>query len=65
MLDLVKDKKGYVYVFNKNDFEPYSRDGQPSESVMEWRSCNVVKPIEVVEVSSDDLPPESEIEITH
>ncbi len=64
-LDSVKNKKGYVYVFNKNEFEPYSRDGEPGEQAMEWRSYNAVRPIEIVEVSSLDLPSRDIIEFTN
>ena len=43
-----KEHKGYVYVFNKDDFERHSP--------MEYRLKNTVKPIEVIEVTSADLP---------
>ncbi|MBP9856066.1 MAG: hypothetical protein KBC48_02050 [Candidatus Pacebacteria bacterium] len=63
-LDQVYDnKKGYVYIFNKTDFEPYLRDGEPDESAMEWRCYKPIKPLEIIEVTSADLPPKNEIEI--
>lgn len=52
-----------MYVFNKNEFEPYSRDGQPHPGNMEWRSYQSVKPIKVIEVSFEDLIDHSLIEI--
>ncbi len=55
-LEICRDKKGFVYVFNRQDFEPYSRIGKPNESLMEWRSYLTLKPIEVIPVSFDDLP---------
>ncbi len=63
VLEVVKDKKGFVYVFNKNEFEPYSRDGKAHEGSMEWRSHEEVKPIEIIEVDYKYLPPEDIIEI--
>ncbi len=60
-IEAAKDKKGYVYIFNKTDFEPYDRDGNVSEDNMEWRSYKPVKPIRVVEVNFDDLPKNIEI----
>lgn len=62
-LECVKDKKGFVYVFYKSNFEPYRRDGIAPPNAMEWRSYKEVKPIEIVEVGFDDLPPAEEIEI--
>jgi hypothetical protein len=64
VLEAVEGKKGYVYVFNKNEFEPYSRDGEIKEGLMEWRSYSTVKPIEIIEVTSDDLPTRQRINIT-
>ncbi len=55
-IEKVREKKGYVYVFNKSDFEPYDRNGNISEKSMEWRSYKPVKPIRVVEVNYEDLP---------
>lgn len=57
------NKTGYVYVFNRKDFAPYNRDSQPTEEDMEWRSYKAVKPVEVIGVTSADLPPKNEIEI--
>jgi hypothetical protein len=63
VLDAVKGSKGHVYVFDKKEFEPYDRDRKPAEDTMEWRSYTPVKPIEVVEVTSDDLPHADRIKI--
>ncbi len=54
-VELLSDKVGYVYVFNKSDFEPYSRSGVKQETYMEWRAYSEVKPIEVVNVTFKDL----------
>jgi hypothetical protein len=62
-LEACKDKKGFVYVFDRKDFSPYSRIGKPSESHMEWRSYKPVKPIEIIPVSFDDFPSEDKIQI--
>ena len=64
VLEELKDKKGFVYVFDKKEFKPYSRDGKIQKKSMEWRSHNPVKPIDIVEVSSEDLPPREKIKIT-
>ena len=64
VLDAVKDKKGFVYVFDKKEFKPYNRNREATESDMEWRSSNPVKPIEVVEVGHEDLPPRDKIKIS-
>jgi len=64
VLDAIKDKRGYVYVFNKNEFVPYARNGQPRPESMEWRSYKEVSPIEIVEVTFADMPPEELIEIS-
>lgn len=42
------DSVGYVYVFRKSDFQPYSG--------LEWRSEKPVRPVDVVAVSLGDLP---------
>lgn len=65
VLEHAKGKKGYVYVFDKKDFKPYDRERpeNPRDGAMEWRAYTSVKPIEVVEVSSDDLPHTDKIEI--
>ncbi|MFM7088704.1 MAG: hypothetical protein ACKOW9_04190 [Candidatus Paceibacterota bacterium] len=55
VLEEIKNKKGYVYVFYKKDFEPYSRSGQAHEGDMEWRSYTEVSPVEIVEVQYEDL----------
>lgn len=55
VLDDIKDKKGFVYVFDKNHFEPYSRNGKAHEGNMEWRAYKEVKPKEITEVQYDDL----------
>lgn len=64
VLDEVDGKVGYVYVFDRKDFEPYNRDGQATEKSMEWRAYKKIKPIEIIEVNSDDLPEKETIEIT-
>ena len=48
VLEKIKGKKGYVYVFLKSQFELFSP--------MEMRSQTKMKPEEIVEVSYDDLP---------
>lgn len=60
VLDEIKNKKGYVYVFEKTFFEPYSRDGNATER-SEWRAYQDVKPFEVIEVDSGDLPENIEV----
>lgn len=63
VLDSVKDKIGFVYVFNRDEFEPYSRNGVASEDSMEWRSYKEVSPVDVIEVKYDDLISEDNIRI--
>lgn len=65
LAEAYNNKVGYVYVFNKSDFQPYSRINIPDEKSMEWRSYTPVKPIEVLEVHSTDLIPPHQINITH
>lgn len=65
VLEVVKNKNGFVYVLDKKEFKPYSRNGEARESNMEWRSNTPVKPIDVVKVGYDDLPPREKIEITN
>ncbi|GEM_PF-1067652 len=43
-------KTGYVYVFNKSDFEQFGK------SNFESRCNKKIKPIEIIEVTSNDLP---------
>lgn len=66
VLEHTKGKSGYVYVFNKNSFKPYTR-GRSEENArpdsMEWRSYTPVKPLEVIEVTDKDLPNRDEIEV--
>lgn len=64
VLDNVQNKKGFVYVFDRKDFSPYSRDGIPKPENMEWRSYKTVKPLQALEVSFIDLPDLDLIEIT-
>lgn len=45
------DTKGFVYVFNKNNFFPRN-----DEKGMEWLSESPVSPVEVIEVHIEDLP---------
>lgn len=63
VLEHAKDKKGFVYVFDKNEFEPYKRDQVATTDAMEWRSYKTVKPVEVVEVTFDDLPSIDKIKV--
>ncbi len=63
VLTHAKDKKGYVYVFDKDKFEPYDRNGEPKLDNMEWRSYQSVKPKEVIEVTQEDLPDLEDIKI--
>lgn len=64
VLETIKNKKGFVYVFDRKDFSPYSRDGVAKPENMEWRSYTKVKPLQVLEVSFADLPDADLIEIT-
>jgi len=64
VLNVTKDKKGFVYVFDRKEFEPYNRDREATQDAMEWRSHKTVKPIEVVEVGFDDLMSSDQIKIT-
>jgi hypothetical protein len=50
VLDEVKDKSGFVYIFDKKKFEPYDRNGNPNENNMEWRSYVSVKPVEIIDL---------------
>jgi hypothetical protein len=63
VLEEAKTKKGFVYVFNRADFEPYSRNGEASEQSMEWRCHKTVSPVQVIEVNSGDLPEKEKISI--
>ncbi len=62
-IEKAKDKNGYVYVFNKSDFQPYDRNGNVNEKNMEWRSYKPVKPIQVIEVNFGDLPDMEKIKV--
>jgi len=64
VLDMAKEKKGFVYVFDRKEFEPYNRDKEATQDAMEWRSHKTVSPIEVVEVGFDDLTSIDQIKIT-
>lgn len=55
VLEEIQNKHGYVYVFSKSDFQPYSRDGKTHEGNMEWRAYKEVKPKEIIEVNFNDL----------
>lgn len=55
VLEIAKTKKGFIYVFNKNEFEPYQRDQGINLTKMEWRAYKKVKPLEIIEVSYEDL----------
>lgn len=63
ILERAKGGTGFVYVFDKNNFVPYSRDGVAHESGMEWRSYRQVKPVQVVSVNFDDMPDLESIKI--
>jgi hypothetical protein len=59
MRDALKNLVGYVYVFSKDGFAPYARNGKLSdenENDFEWRANECKKPIRCVRVTSDDLP---------
>jgi hypothetical protein len=62
-LEIAKNKKGFVYVFTKDDFEPYQRGEGINLTQMEWRSYKEVKPVGVIEVTYEDLLSQEEIEI--
>lgn len=49
----IKDKTGYVYVFDKDTFEKFSG--------MEWRSKEEVVPIQTIKVAFEDLPEYKEV----
>jgi hypothetical protein len=49
------DKVGYVYVFNKSDFEEFERGGN------EYRSYVKVKPYAHIQVTGEDLPDNIEL----
>ncbi|MFH1968447.1 MAG: hypothetical protein ABIJ84_03615 [bacterium] len=55
ILENVKSKKGFVYVLDKTDFKEFE------DSTMELRSVKKTTPEEVVEVATDDLPPNIDI----
>lgn len=55
ILKHLKGKKGYVYVFKKDNFDPYSRDGFAGEHSLEWRTYSEIEPVKIIEVSFDDL----------
>jgi hypothetical protein len=64
MRDALNDAIGYVYVFSKDGFAPYSRDGKMSnenESGFEWRAHECKKPARCIRVTSDDLPEQIDI----
>jgi len=50
VLDQAKDKNGFVYVLDKNDFTP------KIANAMDWRAGKSIKPIKAVKVSYSDLP---------
>jgi len=64
VLETIKNKKGFVYVFDRKEFRPFSRDGEAKESNMEWRAYTPVKPVDIVEVNHEDLPPRDKIKIS-
>ena len=48
VMELAKKTRGYVYVFEKKDFE--------RRNSIEWRTAKAIKPIMKFEVNFDDLP---------
>lgn len=56
VLKRAEGKDGYVYVFDKKDFAPYTREGEDQGSNFEWRSYKPVKPVEVIKVGHEHLP---------
>ena len=48
-MDQIKNAKGFVHVFNRNEFE------QKGDTNV-WTCQKIVKPIEIIEVSERDLP---------
>lgn len=63
LVEAYNNKAGFVYVFNKSDFQPYSRNNIPDDKSMEWRSYKSVKPLEVIKVHSTDLIPPHQVNI--
>jgi len=53
VFDQVEGKTGYVHVLDKESFNRFSS--------MEWRSEEGVKPVEIIQVTSKDLPENIEI----
>lgn len=53
-MDQIDNAKGYVYVFDKDDF---TQRGTSHE----WVSNNPVSPVEIVEVTEKDLPDNIEV----
>ena len=51
----VPDAVGYVHVFNKNDFRQYE------DRKYEWRAHQKIKPLFVVPVTAEDLPPDIKV----
>ena len=54
-----KGKSGFVHVLDKKNFAPRNPDRPEG---MEWRSSKSVKPVQVIKVTSDDLPKDIDIE---
>jgi hypothetical protein len=50
VLERIKEKKGFVYVLNKEAFKRFSN------SNMEWRASEAIKPEDVFLVTAEDLP---------
>lgn len=65
LTEAFNNKTGFVYVFNRSEFQPYSRNNIADDASMEWRSYAPVKPIEVIEVYSKDLVPPNQITLTN
>ncbi|PWB38506.1 MAG: hypothetical protein C3F02_04085 [Parcubacteria group bacterium] len=47
----IETAKGYVYVLARDKFKPFE-----NEQGMEWRSAESAQPVEIIEVSGQDMP---------
>lgn len=65
LTEAFNNKTGFVYVFNRSDFRPYSRNNIADDASMEWRSFAPVQPIEIIEIHSEDLPTRNRIKINN
>lgn len=60
-MDQIHNAKGYVYVFDRNDFSPRGEIPGDPTAYVEAMAYKNVRPVEVVEVSEKDLPEGIEI----